>query len=639
MTNHLISFFQQNARLELISQKKKKEEQVKREMEKLSRLKKKKELKSSTSEEETPAIIENKSELSKQQEMIFKKKRGVINQHSSSSSESDPVSPGPDLSNEIRQHEIFRGQGEARTVDQTDAKKAPPPVLPKPKPKKKPKTPPTNKSPVKKPAVSQSLQTFATQISQVRLNHVSQQPTKNHPPEVENAGRLVKRQDAVDEDDALYSTVDLASLGYRVHGEVSRQTEDHYTRLDEAYSGANDIRSEKTSNQANTKRALVQNKTPENHVGQDGRNVLQIAPNLGIKEVQLIVNDGTSYSVGENQDVYSLPIKNAASNKDGQLQRDQLQTTHAQELNNGEKWGGHEYLAENEGPYAETALFGETDASDSVYEIPGTFINTSPSSPRHKMVEVNNDLKPPSFKPPPPPPGGSPILENKKNKRMVQIPRGSPTIHRGPSPTHRGSPPTPQNTRAVTSEIHHEIKQRFSRSASDSSNESFTTGKEPEPVYASPDEDNNNNRNRLVTSPKRKDNAHHQPVTSPKPGDTNLGKVPNRHYKNIMRLDMPSIVPPPPSSTPVLDSRAIVVPPPPPMTDRDTSYTPVFPPPPSYPPPRLYPLERTFDVDPQKPASSDYSLHADSQWSDMVQSLPPPHPDLLEINPLYDSVH
>lgn len=349
------------------------------------------------------------------------------------------------------------------------------------------------------------------------------------------------------------------------------------------------------------------------------------------------MNGGTSYSVGYNNDSYSLPVKSTACENEGQ---DSCAYTGPAELQSSEqesKLSSSSKEYETEGLYAETDLyFQNASPVKTVYEVPGSVVKTSPSTPRRRAPPINIASKPPNFKrpPPPPPPGNKPAFETNKQKHTPALPKTAPQKD------------IPVTTSAL--QLPHESRvQKFRKSDSSSSNESLNTKREQEPIFASRSDigfsetDNNNNRHLLATSPPRNVEKTH---ASPPLGLYFVNVTyhdPSKILGNNIGLDMPPIVPPPPSTSPILDSEVMVVPPPPPMRDNDTSCTPlrVQPPPPIYPPPRLIrPSERAeLDVNSRKscPDPPDYSQDDDGdddelQWLDMVEGLPPPPPDLLE---------
>ena len=702
--------------------------------------------------------------------------RNKLKQTSSSSFESDDVlTIAPSLSTEIRLHHHLPSR-ESKPCprepeqDQLDSKKSPPAVLPKPKPKKKPKFPP--KSPSRPGYVSPNDQELAVQLSQVRLKngvHEKEMAGANgddntdgaalrnkvkvernfakrpillqqvrsagdHPNEAKNPGRHFPRQDAVTDDDmedALYSSVDFASLGFsKAHNPVEPESPNPY-----AISNMNPTNHDPKQSQREdaSDRVFSSSKsTPVDLVGQEGRNVVHILSNLGIKEAQSVVNGGTSYSVGENKDVYSLPVNNGGGqdghsvvhispnlgikeaqsvvnggssysvggnndvyslpvNNGGQDGDNVVQPSpilgikevqsvlkddtaysigynndiyslpvnstasenegedsyaytgpHAeiQSLEQESKLSSSSKEDEPEGLYAETDLyFQEASPVNTVYEIPGSIVKTSPRTPRRRAPPINNGSKPPNFKRPPPPPPlvNKPTFETNKQKHTPAVPKTAP--------------PKDIPVQTTSSQLPRELRQKFRNSDSSSSNESLNTKKDEEPIFASRSDigfseaNSNNNRHLVATSPPR--NAEKTRASPP------LGLYfvnvcyhdPSKIFRNNDGSDMPPIVPPPPFSSPILDSKVMVVPPPPPMRDNDTSCTPVGvqPPPPIYPPPRIIrPSEQAeLDVNSQKSYMPDYSqddVDDESQWLGMVDGLPPPPPDLLEDTPRYENV-
>lgn len=648
-------------------------------------MKKKKDLKSSSSLDENDGNVGNKNELSKHHKM-FVKNRDKMKQNSASSFEDDDdLTPGRSSSTEAPEYDIplrmsASSQEELR-IDEVDAPKSPPPVLPKPKPKKKPKIPPENKSLAKPASRSHNSRELAAQISQVKLKSSPRksetlaeigadnedatsttvdknsrakglkmmpnkpivarraQASKQQSREEERTRQNLLRQDAVMEDDAksgLYSSVDFSSMDFcDPYSSVDLDSVNPYAILDVGQSNSSD----------ETKCTRSPSKSPpRDHVEQTGLNAVRISPTLGIKEVRSIVRDGASYVVGENNDVYSLPVKGSLTDKDARnsdLTRateplrpnnmKQRSTSHTGEVTTAE------HGVESEGPYAETVLNIPTVSPTLQYEIPESFVRTSPPTPQRKLLRVEYDLKPPSSRPPPPPPGGSPDHQIKKAQR-----RSSTPIKHSQSF---------QDISIATSQVPSQFRQKLVRSYLSSSNESLDITRDSEPIFATrsdigfKEEDANNNRHPEVTSPNRSDpnngKTRYFPLSH---SDRYYGnknqRDPSQNSPSNVLPNIPPSVPPPPSSALMLDSYPMVVPPPPPRTDTDNSYIPstVPPPPPMYPPPRLPLSERPISFNSQNPSPSDNSQQTDFPWAN-IESLPPPSAELMEEFPLYDDVH
>jgi hypothetical protein len=355
--------------------------------------------------------------------------------------------------------------------------------------------------------------------------------------------------------------------------------------------------------------------------------------------VQNIVKGATSYAVGDNQDLYSLPVKEKSPSDDTgivpgkntpemnspvknsptALSPDDLYSKpiiesprKARNSNNTES------DIECEGPYAETALFVQSPTRPkSPYDIPGFMIDTTPTT---------FDLKPPNFKPPPPPPGGSPILRKKKNKP-------SPPVVRNKKKAKSPQKMTLKETESSPKDEDFSFQMIRSQSEGDLTSEQ---------IFASPSsigitQDNNNNQNSrhsMFASPREvgplREYFVYSDEGSENENNVQPGKLRNEHrngrkltgkYRHNMRqyeITLPEIVPPPPSSTPIVNTDSLVAPPPPHMTDN--THPVVVPPSPTYPPPRLHPSGMV-----------NVNKHSDeSHWQEIADSLPPPPPDMLE---------
>ena len=424
-----------------------------------------------------------------------------------------------------------------------------------------------------------------------------------------------------EEEDPLYSTVNFAALGYN-------NGTGEGTYKDAAELNTTECPISVYPNPTycpNPSSKVSQNSPPKN----DLTDVIQISPELGIKEVQSVVNGAKSYTVGENRDLYSLPIKQRSSSDDtgsvptsGKstpevrtpekntptknfplvLTPDDLYSQpikHSPDKMRNSISDSDKYdidAVEDGGYYAETALFDETPTkSKSQYDIPGLMVETSPTK---------FDLKPPNFKPPPPPSGGSPLLR-RKNKEKTN----PPVVLRNKDKI--------KSPKKMALKDHDSSPTNFLSQMKRSQSESDLTS---EPIFASPSsigiptEDNNNNRHSMFVTPKEVGKLREYFIYSDEALDDGKqsGKLPHD-------ITFPAIVPPPPSSTEIIDANSMVAPPPPRVTE-NTKVGP--PPPPMYPPPRLHHSEKAM-----KKVNSDSD---ESEWKHMVEKLPPPPPDLLE---------
>ena len=440
----------------------------------------------------------------------------------------------------------------------------------------------------------------------------------------------------LEDEDPLYSTVNFATLGYDTgtNADTNMDTpkdthkDTHKDALKETYKDTAGISVPECSVEAYSNPTyspsipnLAISRSPPRT---DPSNAIQISPELGIKEVQSIVKGATSYAVGQNRDLYSLPVKERSSSDDTEMVPTSGRSTpeiktpeHNSPVKNSPVVLTPDDLysqpimdslpdkpEECEGPYAETVLFDQTPTKPLIND----------------TAHPTFDLKPPNFKPPPPPPGGSPILKKKKNKPSPPINRNLKKVRSPKKVPLKDSETLPRDKNLA-------FKMKRSQSENDLSSETiFAT---PSSIGI-PQEDNNNNRHSMFVTPQEAGKLHeffvysdvdvgNENIVHPVHdqfgnGQTQVGN----HLDNFgqYKTSFPEIVPPPPFVTPIIDVQSLVVPPPPHLPD-NTSLV-IRPPSPMYPPPRLCHLEKAVT-----------HKHSD-EWQEMVNRLPPPPPDLLE---------
>ena len=436
-----------------------------------------------------------------------------------------------------------------------------------------------------------------------------------------------KESNGAEDEDPLYSTVSFATLGYNTGTNVDTNKEMNKDMHKDTYKDTAELSVPECSVESYSNPTysppipnLAISRSPPKS------DVIQISPELGIKEVQSIVGGATSYAVGQNNDLYSLPVKEMTlSDVTGMVPTSGRSTPEirAPELNSPVKDlpGDHNDLYSQpmknsnsdsekhdpaelcEGPYAQTVLFDQKPtASKSHSDILDT-------------PHVPFDLKPPNFKPPPPPLGGSPVLRRKKNKP-------SPPVHREMKKARSPKKVVAlKDAEYLPREKNFAIKMKRSQSENDLSSETIFASPSSIGIHQDDNNNNENNRHSMFVTPQEVGKLQEYFIYSDEDNDDNVR--PNHDRKQIgnhrdnfgnYQTDFPEIVPPPPFLTPIVDTESLVVPPPPRMTDN----TVVRPPSPMYPPPRLCHLFNT-------PTQND-ELH----WQEMVDGLPPPPPDLLE---------
>ena len=449
-----------------------------------------------------------------------------------------------------------------------------------------------------------------------------------------------------EDEDPLYSSVNFATLGYSngTKQDTYKEPLEEVTPEGTAEAFPNPIYS--TSNPVSSG---LPPKT-------DRSNVVQISAELGIKEVQSIVQGGSSYTVGDNMDLYALPVKDRKSsdteiapvgekstsipkkttslpyesNEDVNTREEITPTelaeddTYAKPMprfprktrKSSSDSDKHDMIAgESEGPYAQTDLFQQSPTkTESQYDIPGILIDTATEP---------FDISPPNFKPPPPPPGGSPLLRRKnKNKHSPPVLRNKNKV-KSPKKTILKTEPSPKDE-------NFDFKMKRSQSEPDLTSET---------IFASPSslgittEDGNNNRHSMFVTPQEFGKLREYFVYSDE-NENESKLLSGKHRSNVGKGQKIGkgrdkignhensflVVPPPPTSTPIIDTDSMVAPPPPLITGNTQSG--LVPPHPAYPPPRLHPSER---------ALINVTSHGDElQWKEMVESLPPPPPELLD---------
>jgi hypothetical protein len=410
-----------------------------------------------------------------------------------------------------------------------------------------------------------------------------------------------------DDEDPLYSTVNFATLGYNNSTNVDtyRDTAEVNVPICTTKAYVNPTYSPPCTS------PIPSSSPTKTHLS----NVVQISPELGIKEVQSLVNGAASYTVGDNGDLYSLPIKGRIPSDDTEpgkstpemnsptkhnpivLTPDDLYSQPM--LDSPRRNSDSNSAGESEGPYAQTLLFQQTQRrSKSEYDIPGLLIDTTPTT---------FDLKPPNFKPPPPPPGGSPILRKKNNNKP------SPPVLRNKNKVRSPKKMPLRDAESSPKGKNFAFQMKRSQSESDLTSE---------PIFATPssigiprEDNNNNNRHSMFVTPKEVGKLREYFIYADEGFENEnivqSGKLRNqigngrKQIGNHRENTFPEIVPPPPSSTPIIDTDSLGVLPPPPM----------------YPPPRLHHSEKS---------SVDDNTQSESQWQEMIDSLPPPPPDMLE---------
>lgn len=408
-----------------------------------------------------------------------------------------------------------------------------------------------------------------------------------------------EKEDNTFDEDPLYCTVNFTSLGYtnNVHVDTDKDVGGVYSPT--SYS------------------------PPKSAPSADATSITKISPELGIKEIMSIVKEGSSYAVGDNNDVYRIPVKSTSSSESivaptvletspstdmfslsfGFPQKKNWKITVPEEIysepeprripnSDSEKSDSDAAI---EGPYASTTLFRMTITPKSSGDVSRTF------SPK---ASPTFDASPPKFKPPPPPVGGSHLLKKYNKKRL--------------------SPPLP-----VRDPIGSKSSKVIQLKHAETSNDQIMRSKSVpdlanEAIFASPSslginvENNNNDRYSMLVTPEEFGQLSECFVQSDITNNTN----------NLLRdNDDPTIgngrKPVKNDSCNITTSASTIgkkAPLPSPSKYVNNGLPLMVPPHPNYPPPRLFSSERS-----PSPTPSD-----NTEWRETVVSLPPPPQEFFE---------